>query len=344
MVKIGMLMVPRIHPDYPEPIAAAYRSCLDDAVHAEQLGFDNVWCAEHHFSRDQFTPSPLQVLAALSQITSRIRLGTSVALLPFCNPLRLAEDAAVVDALSGGRLDLGLGTGSCREEFEPFGVSFENRLSRSIEAAEIIAECLDTGQLSHTGRFYRFENVNFTTKPVQDRLPMWWGGVVPKSVEAAARNGWHLIAYSPHYDDCLRKHGRDPADFAHGAAPQFICVGPTRDSAWDACEEGLRRSIEFYRERGTPYGVSRDGLIPEPLPPARELRNIDGLAMYDYDPTPMLIGAPEYIAEQLRQLVSRGRTTHLALVFRHPGMSTDNVRRSMDLFASEVMPALRDSD
>ena len=128
-------------------------------------------------------------------------------------------------------------------------------------------------------------------------------------------------------------------------SPLFVCAAPTRDEAWDIGEEGIRRTILFYRERqeaGAPVqiGVTLEGPLPNPLPPARELRNYEGPGIYSpYEPS--LIGTPESITEALQNYRRAGRITDVALGFRHPGMTNEQVRSSMDLFASEVMPAVR---
>src|SRR5215471_13193156 len=107
-----------------------YRDHLEEAVLAEELGFDCVWVSEHHFSPDAWNPSPFTFLAAVAARTERVRLGTYVLLLPFHNPVRVAEDIAVLDNISGGRVDLPVGVGSAAEEFRTFGVPFNERLGR----------------------------------------------------------------------------------------------------------------------------------------------------------------------------------------------------------------------
>jgi alkanesulfonate monooxygenase SsuD/methylene tetrahydromethanopterin reductase-like flavin-dependent oxidoreductase (luciferase family) len=219
------------------------------------------------------------------------------------------------------------------------------RLSRSLEAAEFIQRCFtEKAPFDHEGRYYTFKNVDFTTRPVQDPIPIWWAGIAPKSIDAAARNGWSLIAYSPTYDEALVRYGRDPEQYGHGATPLFACVAPTRDEAWDVCEEGIRRSILFYRERQEPgpvhIGVTLEGPLPDPLPPARELRNYEGLGVYSPH-EPSLIGTPESVTEALQNFKRGARVTDIALVFRHPGMTNEQVRSSMDLFAAEVVPKIR---
>ena len=125
-------------PSHPRPLQDLYRDHLEEAVLAEELGFDNVWASEHHFSEDAWNPSPITFLAAVAARTERVRIGTYVLLLPFHNPVRVAEDIAVLDNISGGRVDLPVGVGSAVEEFRTFGIPFNERLGRTFEALRII--------------------------------------------------------------------------------------------------------------------------------------------------------------------------------------------------------------
>ena len=121
--------------------------------------------------------------------TSKLRVGTAVTLLPFHNPIRVAEDAAIADILSGGRFDLGVGPGSQYEEFVTFGVDPKEMNQRSWESIDFIRRAFtEPGEFSHHGQFYSFDGVTFTTKPVQDPVPLWWGGMGPRNQRRAALN------------------------------------------------------------------------------------------------------------------------------------------------------------
>src|SRR5690348_7114847 len=157
----------RALPSDGRSLAALYRDHLEEAVLAEEFGFDCVWASEHHFSPDAWNPSPFPFLAAVAARTSRVRLGTYVLLLPLHNPLRIAEDAAVLDNISGGRVDLGVGVGSSPEEFRTFGIPIENRLGRTFEALRVIERCFSGERFSHQGKYYKFPDVHLTTQVVQ---------------------------------------------------------------------------------------------------------------------------------------------------------------------------------
>src|SRR5881296_52303 len=136
-VQIGIgLFTAQIPPGSKRTFTQEYREVLDLVRLAETLGFDSAWVSEHHGSGDGYAPSLLPMLAAFAAATSRIKLGTGVLLAPFHNPLRLAEDAAVVDLISGGRLILGLGLAWREEEFRTFGVPMTERVRRTTETIE----------------------------------------------------------------------------------------------------------------------------------------------------------------------------------------------------------------
>src|ERR671923_1423811 len=125
-------------PDDTRSDADLYEEMVERCVVAERAGFDSVWVSEHHFLDDGYMPSLLVACAAIAQATERVEIGTGVLLAPLIDPLRLAEDAATVDLISGGRLILGLGAGWRQEEFRMFGVPIEERVRRTTETIEIL--------------------------------------------------------------------------------------------------------------------------------------------------------------------------------------------------------------
>lgn len=157
MVTFGTIMAPRNHPDRPRPLPEIYQEYISDAVYLEQLGFGFAWIGEHRMTPCQWTPSPLTMAAAIAAQTSVLRVGTSVLCLPFHNPLRVAEDIAVIDNMSDGRFDFGFGVGSHWDEFQTFGVPISRRWSITMESAQLIERCLiEPEPLDHHGEFFAF--------------------------------------------------------------------------------------------------------------------------------------------------------------------------------------------
>jgi alkanesulfonate monooxygenase SsuD/methylene tetrahydromethanopterin reductase-like flavin-dependent oxidoreductase (luciferase family) len=333
-VDFSLLNGVRNHPDAPVPLADLYADYISDAVLAEELGFGRSWYGEHHFRPCQWTGSPMLVASAVAARTERLRIGTAVTLLPFHHPIRVAEDAAVADIVSGGRFDLGVGPGSQYEEFVSFGIDPAEMNQRSWESIDWVRRAFaEHGEFSHKGRYYDIPAMTFTTKPVQDPLPVWWGGMGPRNQARAAERGFHFIGpFNPGYDDRLREAGRNPEDH-QVAAMVMVCVADTTEKAWDIAGPGLEYVVNFYETR-------RD-LEGNPAPPDKRVTAElirEGKAGF----WRAFVGTPDEVLAGLRPLAEgrMGRVTELALQLRHPGMTTADTHRSMRLFAEHVMPAL----
>jgi probable F420-dependent oxidoreductase len=194
--------------------ALLYADVLGHAALVEELGFDTVWLTEHHFVDDGYLPSCLPLAAAIAARTRRVTLGTAVLLLPLHDPLRVAEDVAVVDLISGGRLRLGVGLGYRAHELEAFGVQRSSRASRLEEAVDVLRLAWGDGPVRFEGRHYQYNGIDVTPKPVQrPGPPIWFAGRSARPMERAARLGDGLIAPSGHdsyraYRDELAKVGR----------------------------------------------------------------------------------------------------------------------------------------
>lgn len=341
-MKFGLVMAVRNHPDTPRPLTEIYTEHIGDAIHAEtDLGFDHVWLNEHHLSRDEWSPSPFPILGYIAARTEKIRIGPSIVPLPQHHPVRISEDAAVLDILSGGRADLIFGVGSADKEFETFGTKRSEAWSRAFEAATIIERTFKEEKFDFEGRFHKFTELTQTTKPVQKPVPIWWGGQGRQTMKRAAKRGYHLMGAvsSRLYDEELVANGRNPADYevAHFAG---IHVAETREQAWDEAQYGVHWWMNFHREvTGAPTGWS-GGAPFDKLPAPEDLRKYEDICFLPG--TPILVGSPDDVAEQLLQSYrgEHGRFTQLALAFRHAGMGTSEVRRSMELFKSEVLPRL----
>ena len=324
----------RNHPDSAYALQDVYSDYISDAVLAEELGFSSSWYGEHHFRDCQWTGSPMMVATAVAARTERIRIGTSVVLLPFHDPIRVAEDAAIADILSNGRFDLGVGPGSQYEEFITFGKNPAEMNQRSWEMVDWIQRAFtEPAMFSHAGQFYDIPDMTFTTKPVQQPLPMWWGGMGPKNLARAAERGMNLIApFNAGYDAALEACGRNPADYAVSVMVP-VCVADTTDKAWEIAGAGIEYFVNFYQMRKNLQG--------EPAPAdARVTQEMlrSGNAGFWF----AAVGSPEEVTAKLQPFVAGqlGRITQLALQMRQPGMSNDDTHRSMRMFAEEVIPAL----
>jgi natural product biosynthesis luciferase-like monooxygenase protein len=195
-MRYGIFFLPSLTPaDYANS-ADRLHSIVDQAGYAEELGFDSIWLAEHHFhSFGGFLSSPPVIGAAIAQRTTKIRIGTAVTLLPYHNPLRIAEDYATLDCLSGGRLEFGIGHGFIKWESLTFGTPLDELRERFQENLAIILKAWSGGKFSHEGKFYRYKNVEVLPRPVQRPYPTVWMGATStaESFEFAGRSGFHLM-------------------------------------------------------------------------------------------------------------------------------------------------------
>ncbi len=332
----------RTLPGSAYPLADLYRDHLEEAVLAEALGFDCVWVSEHHFSPDAWNPAPFAFLGAVAARTERVRIGTYVLLLPLHNPVRVAEDIAVLDNLSRGRVDLGVGVGSSPEEFRTFGIPIENRLGRTFEALRIIERCFAGEEFSHEGKYYRFANVRLTTRPVQrPGPPILVAAMGEQSVAWTARRGYGMAAGAgrghARYLELLRQNGHNPATRPIASIPIRVHVAETREEAWDAVEAGLHQVLYFYRTHGNPAAGTRGAEPLGDLPPLGEFRHVPGIG---HGGAPFAVGTPDDVLRALDMF--RGKQlTHLSLNLHQPGQDSASVRRSMRLFAEHLMPALK---
>src|ERR1051325_10139904 len=167
---------------------------LDEAVYAEQVGLHSAWIGEHHFSTLGVLSCPDLVLAQVAARTSRIRLAPAVSVLPLHHPIRVAEQWATLDLLSGGRVDFAAGRGYDRREYAPFHVSFEDNQSIFEEGMGIVRQLwASDAPISHRGRHYQFDNVAITPRPVQRPIPAYVASFSRPSIELAGRLGCNLI-------------------------------------------------------------------------------------------------------------------------------------------------------
>ncbi|HEY8762220.1 MAG TPA: LLM class flavin-dependent oxidoreductase [Candidatus Dormibacteraeota bacterium] len=153
------------------PSADLYQEMLEQVAWADQAGFDRVCFNEHHFSPDGYLPSPMTVAAAVAARTQRIKIGLRMAVLTFRHPVQIAEEIAVLDILSGGRIEVGFGAGYRQPEFDAYGISLAERPSRMVEAIEIVRRCWEEEVFDFDGRHWRLRGVRATPKPVQKPRP-----------------------------------------------------------------------------------------------------------------------------------------------------------------------------
>lgn len=315
---------------HQEDYAKYYAECLDEVAEADRLGFDTVWMSEHHLTADGFLPSPLVMAAAIAARTDQIRIGTSILVLPMHHPLRVAEDAAVADLLSGGRMILGVGQGYADREFAAFGVERRHRAALLEEGVDILRQALGRGRVTMHGRHWSFDDIPVTPSP-RRRVPIYVGGVSAAALRRAVRIGDAVIIYCATPRDLRARRALldtllDQTYESRTTSeptttnPPLICtsilhVAEDPDQAWAEAAPGIA-----YLEGNIAKDSNADTLMQD-------------RAQY-------LVGTPEDIASRLVALHRELRFNHFAYWARLPGLSHSRAMRCLNLVKSRVLPAL----
>lgn len=331
-----------------------FLNIVEEAVLADELGFDTYWLGEHHFSRHGILGDPMVLASHIAARTERVRIGTAVLVLPLHNPIRLAEQIAMVDVLSGGRIELGVGAGYQRREFEALGVPIEEARARFLEALDVLLLAWTNDALVYDGQFTTVraeQRIQVLPKPVQRPHPPVYQAVSvsPESIELAASRGVPIMVGGPTdvlgrapevvrlWESKMREHGNDPAGYDLPCL-QIAYVAPTdEEAAADIAQLDAEWSLRVLREVGSP--IARDGAVPEGYQhwvgrwDQQELRS--GAPVRSE--IPPLVGSPKTVAERLRE-VERLGIHNVFGRFAIPGLPHDKVMRSIELFGREVIP------
>jgi len=313
---------------------ASFEETLRECEQAEAAGFDSIWLGEHH-NHPVLYPAPLIGLAAVASRTRSIRLGTGVLLLPLYHPVMVAEEGAMVDMISGGRLILGIGAGYAPEEFAAFGYSVKERGSRLEESASLLQRLWTEENVTHHGRHYQVDNVTVAPRPLQQpRPPIWFGAWAEKAIHRAARLGdaW-LVGPSASlneiapcvrvYREACKQTGKGEGDVA---LFRYVFVASSIKNAISAAGDSFIQAFERMYFRWPHPVVKR---------PAGRL-SIERLAE-----NRIILADPRTCAEEMIRFQKELSASHLVCRFSVPGIPREVCERSLELFAREVMPALR---
>jgi alkanesulfonate monooxygenase SsuD/methylene tetrahydromethanopterin reductase-like flavin-dependent oxidoreductase (luciferase family) len=323
---------------------------LDEIEAADDLGFDSVWLAEHHFSRYGILGSPLSFGMAIAERTKRITIGTAVLVLPFYDPLRLAEDIAALDVLSRGRVMIGVGRGYQPREFAGFRVPLEESKQRYDEINDVIHLALREENWSYEGEFFQYENMTTYPRPFRPGgPPILQGTVSPQSFAERGRAGEPIIT-SPNftplglmkknfdlYRDAMIENGHD---LTANDLPFMQQVWVGRD------EEGLRAAaqaaLNYYRSVKKVIPGSEEALANERDYYEKVAKNIDLLTLEQTLTHGGNFGTPERVAETIRDLQNLLGITHYIGWLRIPTLPRAEALRSMEQFATDVIPQFKD--
>lgn len=313
------------------------------AVELEELGYDSIQTVEHHFQADGHQPSPLLALAAAAAVTERIGLMTNILLVPLYNPVKLAEDVAVLDQLSGGRVTLGVAPGYVPEEFAGLMVPYAERFKRFEECLDILQAAWTQETFSYDGAFYVVPETRLSPAPLQQdpHPPIWYGVSGPRLLRRAARRRCVLVASPRHTESELAEHfatyDAHCAEFAWTPTERPIMRGVFVDESRERARELAAPAVtHLFRELYGKHSASG----------ARQLRNDRGEvvadnATVDFDTFKdrYIVGTPDDAIEAVTRLRDELGMTELSCWMQLPGISGEDAARSARLFAKEVIPA-----
>lgn len=321
----------RCPPGSDHTMADVYAQTMEQIALVDRLGLDLVWFSEHHFVDDGYLPNFVPVAAAAAAVTSRIRIGTNIALAPFAHPLRLAEDMSILDQLSGGRMELGLGLGYAPHEFAAFGMPVSHRVSYTEETTEIIKRAWQGERFSFAGKRWRFDDVKVTPQPVQPGgPPLWTASTSPASVDRAVRFDTNLLPQGPtsivldRWRDKTRAAGRDPDAYRIGIIRSVLVTDdPERD--WPPV-----RAAERYRMKV--YGGFFD---------AAGLGGQDAFKDEERIPQRIIVGDVAHCVDELCGFVTRYGLTDVVTWGAAPGLQPAALTPMIERFATEVVPQVK---
>ena len=240
-------------------LPTVYERALDRIRIMDMSGYDAVWLAEHHFSTYSVCPSVHLMAMHVAGITQNLRIGTGVSLAAFYDPTRLAEEVALLDVLSGGRVNWGAGRGFDKKEFEVFGVSQEDSYPRFRENVEIVLRAWSEERLTYSGRFHQYKDVEVLPKPLQQpHPPVWIASSSPEAIAWSASQG-HAILMDPHasheelagkyraYRHGLAEHGHHNDQDTPMA--RLVAIGKTDAEGREIAEAGARWTLGSYATR-----------------------------------------------------------------------------------------------
>ena len=320
-----------------------YEQRLKMLEYADRSGFYCYHLAEHHITPLSISPSPTVFLAAAAQRTSRLRLGPLVYLLPFYNPIRLLHEICMLDNLSNGRLDLGVGRGIVPMEAEKFDVDLGISWEVFNEEMDILTSGFTTGMLNHRGKHYNYEDVELWIRPYQQPYPpLWYASNNIETVPWMAQHGFntsHVFADNAttkaHFDLYKQVWSAErKADGLnrHVAAPKLgltrhLYIAPSDEQALAECRaafEAWFHNINYlWNKAGSDF--------------LNFIRDFDGLQEQGI----IIAGSPATAREKIQQTISETGINYFCPIFAWGDLTPEQVMRSLGLFVDEVMPALR---
>ena len=327
-LQIGVCYDFRNPPDSGTSNRALYAEILEQVKWLDRIGADLVWFTEHHFVDDAYLPSWVPWAGAMAGRTSRVRFGTDICLMPFNHPVRLAEDLAVLDNISGGRVELGVGMGYAPHEFRGFGIPVRRRVSLMDEGIEVLKRCFRGERFSYQGRRFRFDDVLIRPGYVQSGgPPLWVAAMSEGGAERAARFGTHLLPQGSRrrtldtWRGALTRAGRDPGAHRVGIIRSTL-VTEDRDADWPLVRaaEKYRMALyqRFFQESGEGFGDPAEAI-----------------------PQTWVVGDVDHCVEELSRFVMDFGITDVVTMAVPPGLRAAQMAPSLERLFRDVVPRVK---
>jgi alkanesulfonate monooxygenase SsuD/methylene tetrahydromethanopterin reductase-like flavin-dependent oxidoreductase (luciferase family) len=331
-----------------------FREEINIARIADESGFDSVWTIEHHFTPYTMVTNPLQYLTYIAGITKRVDLGTMVVVLPWHNPVRVAEDVNMLDSFLGPRRNIicGVGRGLGRREYAGLGIDQNEARGRFDESLQVLNELLATGKCDFDGEFYRIHGLKLRPQPERDlSANLWCAGGTAETVQIIARHGVRPLTIPTTSLDLALTNMRRYAELRRAAGHK---PSHTKLALWTYVAEKESDAEAGARQFMVEYA---DSALRHYELLGTHLRNIKGYESYGAqsdalrnDPTPFRMGffkshpwgTPDKTIARATELAKAFGTDEIMFIFKYGSMPIELAEKSMRLFAKEVMPALKE--
>ena len=334
-----------------------FRNSLEQVQATEDLGYDSVWLAEHRFTEYGIMPDTMVFAAHVAATTSRIKIGTAVVVLPFHNPIRLAEQVAMIDVMSGGRYLFGVGRGYQAGEYRGFNIPMDESRRRFDEVLDICLGLWTQDHFSYEGKIHRIDDVTILPKPLQKPHPPVYITVMrtPESFRLAAARGYGVVSGNPYrmdpefreafllYRKTLEEHGQiEKLDDFWALSQCFVAEDD------EIAFEAPRASTESYMRAFMKYGSPKqaDGSLSSDY--SHYGKDWDDFLHASYEvqaaSISFLIGSPNAVIDKLGRLREEGMKNFVLWFNRGGAIAQKEVLAAMELFATKVMPHFADKE
>jgi len=347
--KVGITINFEARVDLGQTYEQAYREGLEFAAEADRLGCDVIWCPEHHGEESGYIPSPIVGAAAIAAVTKHCRVGTGIALSPlYGHPLRLAEDLATLDNLSGGRLDIGLGQGYRVEEYEAYGLDYKRRTRAFEESLDILGLAWTGETFDYEGQIYNTKNGALRPKPVSPGKPALWIGATAPAARARVVRYTAGLTLNPlaEFEPTARQIASfdlQASEAGVGPLPKSIAreilIGASAKDALDRHDEFLNYT---YRVQYSPERTGMTYLDAETGQRVPLTKDHPYYLSVEFARERWWIGTPEEVADSIVAWQPRLKLDVITFHPRFPGMSIERGIQELETVMKHVVPRVRE--